>query len=130
MDSNLSNTLISTSFGNGSLSRNITPSAFLVSNCGLIYISGWGGLSGIGGNTNNMPLVNAYQNNTDGADFYLAVFNKDMQSMLYGSFFGGNQSKEHVDGGTSRFDKNGKIYQALLFEIVEFFSVITPFKLL
>lgn len=113
LDSNLSNTLISTSFGNGSLSRNITPSAFLVSNCGLIYISGWGGLSGIGGNTNNMPLVNAYQPNTDGADFYLAVFNNDMQSMLYGSFFGGNQSKEHVDGGTSRFDKNGKIYQAV-----------------
>ena len=113
LDSNLSNTLVSTSFGNGSLSKNITPSAFLVSNCGLIYISGWGGLNSLNGTSNNMPLVNSIQSNTDGSDFYLAVFDSDMQSMLYGDYFGGNQSKEHVDGGTSRFDKNGKIYQAV-----------------
>ena len=60
-----------------------------------------------------MPLVNSLQNSTDGADFYLAVFNQDMQSILYGGYYGGNQSREHVDGGTSRFDKNGKIYQAV-----------------
>ena len=117
LDSNLSITLVSTCFGNGSLAKNITPSAFLVSNCGLIYISGWGGLGGpsnlINGTSNNMPLMNSLQNNTDGADFYLAVFNQDMQSMLYGGYYGGNQSREHVDGGTSRFDKNGKIYQAV-----------------
>ena len=117
LDSSLSTTLVSTCFGNGSLAKNITPSAFLVSNCGLIYISGWGGLGGplnlINGTSNNMPLMNSLQNNTDGADFYLAVFNQDMQSMLYGGYFGGNQSREHVDGGTSRFDKNGKIYQAV-----------------
>ena len=57
--------------------------------------------------------MNSLQNNTDGADFYLAVFNQDMQSMLYGGYFGGDESPEHVDGGTSRFDKNGKIYQAV-----------------
>ena len=113
LDSNLSSTLMTTSFGNGTLGRNITPSAFLVSDCGLIYISGWGGLSPTGGNTNNMPIVNALQPNTDGKDFYLAVFSQDMQSQVYGSFFGGGTSKEHVDGGTSRFDKNGKIYQAV-----------------
>ena len=113
LDSNLSNTLVSTSFGNGSLSKNITPSAFLVSNCGLIYISGWGGLNSLNGTSNNMPLVNSIQSNTDGSDFYLAVFDLDMQSMLYGGYFGGDESNEHVDGGTSRFDKNGKIYQAV-----------------
>ena len=117
LDSNLSTILVSTCFGNGSLAKNITPSAFLVSNCGLIYISGWGGLGGplnlINGTSNNMPLVNSLQSSTDGADFYLAVFNQDMQSMLYGGYYGGNQSREHVDGGTSRFDKNGKIYQAV-----------------
>ena len=36
-----------------------------------------------------------------------------MQSLLYGTYFGGPQSEEHVDGGTSRFDKNGKVYQAV-----------------
>ena len=117
IDNNLSNTLVSTSFGNGSLSRNITPSAFLVSTCGLIYISGWGGLISSGGvtngSTNNMPLVNPSFIPSDTANFYLAVFSQDMQSMIYGSCFGGGDSREHVDGGTSRFDKNGKIYQAV-----------------
>lgn len=115
--SDLSSNLLSTSFGNGSLIKNITPSAFLVSDCGLIYTCGWGGLNG-SGTTNNLPITtgttnNAYQASTDGADFYLAVFEEDMQSLLYATFFGGNQSSEHVDGGTSRFDKNGKVYQAV-----------------
>ena len=117
IDNNLSNTLVSTSFGNGSLSRDIIPSAFLVSNCGLVYISGWGGLiliEGItNGSTNNIPLINPSFIPSDTANFYLAVFSQDMQSMIYGSCFGGGDSREHVDGGTSRFDKNGKIYQAV-----------------
>jgi gliding motility-associated-like protein len=32
---------------------------------------------------------------------------------LYGSYLGGNQAQEHVDGGTSRFDKNGVVYQSV-----------------
>ena len=31
----------------------------------------------------------------------------------YATFFGGGSSSEHVDGGTSRFDKQGNIYQAV-----------------
>ncbi|MEO8734162.1 MAG: T9SS type B sorting domain-containing protein, partial [Flavobacteriales bacterium] len=31
----------------------------------------------------------------------------------YATFFGGAQSLEHVDGGTSRFDKQGNVYQAV-----------------
>src|SRR5690606_277205 len=31
----------------------------------------------------------------------------------YATFFGGNGAAEHVDGGTSRFDKRGAIYQAV-----------------
>ena len=85
----------------------------MVSDCGLIYISGWGGLNINNGDINNMPIVNPTQSTTNGGDFYLAVFLPDMQSMIYGSYFGGSSSNEHVDGGTSRFDKNGKIYQAV-----------------
>ena len=57
-----------------------------------------------------MPLVNPSFIPSDTANFYLAVFSQDMQSMIYGSCFGGGDSREHVDGGTSRFDKNGKIH--------------------
>ncbi len=111
--SDLSSISLSSTFGTGSVTKTITPTAFLVSDCGLIYVCGWGGLNGTG-TTNNLPLTsNAFQSTTDGSDFYLGVFEEDMQSILYGTYFGGTQSDEHVDGGTSRFDKNGKVYQAV-----------------
>ena len=111
--SDLSTISLSSTFGTGAVVKTITPTAFLVSDCGLIYVCGWGGLNGTG-TTNNLPLTsNAFQSTTDGSDFYLGVFEEDMQSLLYGTYFGGNQSDEHVDGGTSRFDKNGKVYQAV-----------------
>ncbi|MBL4669573.1 MAG: gliding motility-associated C-terminal domain-containing protein, partial [Flavobacteriales bacterium] len=46
-------------------------------------------------------------------NFYLFVLERNAQSLLYGTYFGGNQSSEHVDGGTSRFDKNGIVYQSV-----------------
>ena len=52
-------------------------------------------------------------NPEDGSDFYFTVFDRDMTGHLFGSYFGGNGSTEHVDGGTSRFDDNGVIYQAV-----------------
>ena len=111
--SDLSSITLSSTFGTGSVTKTITPTAFLVSDCGLIYVCGWGGLNGAG-TTNNLPLTsNAFQSTTDGSDFYLGVFEENMQSILYGTYFGGAQSDEHVDGGTSRFDKNGKVYQAV-----------------
>ncbi len=33
--------------------------------------------------------------------------------MLYATYFGGNLTEDHVDGGTSRFDKRGVVYQAV-----------------
>ena len=111
----MSTTLFSTVFGSGS-GINIAPSAFLVTDCELIYVSGWGGTVNTIGNTFNMPLSTTntpYQSNTDGSDFYLAVFTADVNSLLYATFFGGGTSSEHVDGGTSRFDKNGNVYQAV-----------------
>ena len=111
----LSSISLSSTFGTGSVTKTITPTAFLVSDCGLIYVCGWGGLNGTG-TTNNLPLTsNAFQSTTDGSDFYLGVFEEDMQSIVYGTYFGGAQSDEHVDGGTSRFDKNAtfsiRLYQ-------------------
>ncbi|MGZ3882783.1 MAG: PKD domain-containing protein, partial [Bacteroidia bacterium] len=55
----------------------------------------------------------AFQPSTDGSDFYFAVFTKDLLGLSYATFFGGGLSEEHVDGGTSSFDKTGVIYQAI-----------------
>jgi gliding motility-associated-like protein len=119
--------LWNTTIGTGSGEIDISPTAFLVSNCEQIYISGWGGDV----NNNNcfaqpgycyaqesttmgLPLsADAFQSSTDGSDFYLCVLTPDAQDILYGSYLGGSISNEHVDGGTSRFDKNGSVYHAV-----------------
>ncbi len=116
----LSASPVSTVFGTGSGYVDISPSAFLVSKCNNIFISGWGGQvnqsNGRASNstTTGLPISgNAYQSSTDGSDFYLMVLGEDASVFKYGSFFGGGTSHEHVDGGTSRFDKNGIVYQAV-----------------
>lgn len=112
--SDLTTSSWSTTIGSGSGGIDISPSAFLVSNCGQIYLSGWGGAINSGGSTNILPITsNAFQSTTDGEDFYLMVLEPDAADLLYGTFFGGSLSPEHVDGGTSRFDKNGTVYQAV-----------------
>ncbi len=98
---------------------NISPTAFLVDLCNSVYISGWGGSTNLG-RQNNATLVtgmdttlDAYQATTDGSDLYLLVLADDASRKIYASFFGGASANEHVDGGTSRFDRKGKIYQAV-----------------
>jgi gliding motility-associated-like protein len=114
LDNLLSNTIFSTVFGNGDGTINISPTAFLVDICENIYISGWGGDIISLQPTFNMPLTSdAVQPNTDGYNFYLAVFENNLSQLLYGTYFGGNVSREHVDGGTSRFDKRGIVYQCV-----------------
>ncbi len=126
----LSSYVYSTVFGSGAL-PNISPTAFLVDRCENVYVSGWGGKSNTGtgfpqGNTKGMPTTpDAIKANTDasGSDYYFFVLKKDAASQLYGSFFGQedpplgvntpNTFGDHVDGGTSRFDKNGVIYEAM-----------------
>jgi hypothetical protein len=49
----------------------------------------------------------------NGFDFYLLVLEREFGGILYGTYIGGDQSQEHVDGGTSRFDKNGIVYQSV-----------------
>lgn len=105
----------STIFGNGNGNINISPSAFLVDICGNIYISGWGANILQGTPLSGMPVTpNAFQSTpANGFDFYLAVLDRDFSGLLYGSYIGGAQAEEHVDGGTSRFDKNGVVYQSV-----------------
>ncbi|MCX7606246.1 MAG: PKD domain-containing protein [Bacteroidia bacterium] len=96
---------------------NITISAFAADRCGYVYVSGWGGLdvgTGVYGSTLGLPTTpNANQTTTDGADFYVIAFEPALSGLAYASFWGGPFSEEHVDGGTSRFDNRGVIYQSV-----------------
>lgn len=113
-------TVIGSTGTSNSIRPNISPTAFLINECENIFLSGWGGganstINGYnGGNTNNMPLSdNAYQSTTDGADFYMMVLRHEATELIYATYFGGPNSEEHVDGGTSRFDKSGIVYQSV-----------------
>lgn len=106
----------STRIGNGLGNEDVSPSAFLVSDCGQIYFCGWAGStnSSFSSTTNGLPTTpDAFQTTTDGSDFYIMMLNAEAVSLSYATFFGGAQSAEHVDGGTSRFDKSGRVYQAV-----------------
>ncbi|SEP45455.1 gliding motility-associated C-terminal domain-containing protein [Niastella yeongjuensis] len=123
LSQDLNNIEYSTTFGSGN-KPNISPVAFLVDRCENVYVSGWGGwyvpasteqdpydLAG----TRGMPVTpDALKTITDNRDFYFIVLKRNAESLLYGSFFGQDGGLgEHVDGGTSRFDRQGAIYQAI-----------------
>lgn len=125
---------LQSTFGANGNMPNLSPSAFLIDRCERIFISGWGGTTNNAlydvntgetkihrnkGNTRNLPISNdAIQKITDGSDFYVAVFSKNMENLAFATYFGGvgnsqRVAEEHVDGGTSRFDKKGIIYQSV-----------------
>ena len=130
----LSAVVYSTTFGSanpGAAYSNISPTAFLVDRCENVYVSGWGGCFQCGTGpagppgswypnlgTFNMPTTpDALKPTTDGHDFYFFVLKRDATNILFGSYFGENNvngdGSDHVDGGTSRFDQNGVIYQGI-----------------
>lgn len=115
----------STVFGSGSPKPNMSPVAFLVDRCENLYISGWGGwirtqntdpydIAGVRG----MDVTpDAFKSTTDNQDFYFIVIEKNATKLVYATYFGQNDNAnttgEHVDGGTSRYDQEGVIYQAI-----------------
>lgn len=124
LDHTLSQSLFSTVVGSGRGTPDISPTAFLVSECGNIYIAGWGGQVNVFNENNTasstvgLPVTqDAIQPATNGSNFYIAILEEGAKSLLYATYFG-NQDRtgiaqgDHVDGGTSRFDKNGMIYHA------------------
>ena len=123
LNTDLTASLYSTAFGSRNGPRNgpsLVPTAFLVDDCERVYVSGWGGSVNnqgavwLGGSTAGLPVTgNALRQTTDGSDFYLAEFTPGMAMLEYATFFGQQGVDEHVDGGTSRFDKRGVVYQAV-----------------
>lgn len=118
---NLDGTVFSLVFGSGTPEPNISPTAFLANECENIFLSGWGGIVNNGnspnqGNTFGMPITNdALYSQTDGSDFYLMALSADGSELLYSTYFGSTDTfnGDHVDGGTSRFDKRGIMYQSV-----------------
>ncbi|MHB1278943.1 MAG: DUF7948 domain-containing protein [Bacteroidia bacterium] len=116
MDEKLDSLLMATTLGNRTNDPNFSPTAFLVDNCYNIYFAGWGSEIGVGhvGTTTGLPVTpDALYSQTDGNDFYLGVLDKNAQNLIYATFFGGTQTADHVDGGTSRFDKRGVVYHSI-----------------
>lgn len=128
----------STVFGSGIGTPNISPTAFEVDICNRIYLAGVGrewaeayynpypyidyeiGWLIMQGNK-NMPLTpDAYQSTTDGKDFYIMVIDDEASELGYATYFGElhhpsyrYSGRDHVDGGTARFDSKGNVYQSV-----------------
>jgi gliding motility-associated-like protein len=125
----LNTTGFSTVFGNGAgtatsanpYPTNLAPTAFLVDNCGNLLLSGYGASSIAGMPTTTDALLRTVSNSTNGSAaeanlntygyLYLMQLSANARRLVYGSYYGTGTT--HVDGGTSRFDKKGIIYQAI-----------------
>lgn len=127
MKPDLSDRVWSTLFGTpGRI--NLSPTAFAADICNRIYLAGWGrdfvGYSGIPwytmGTTGMETTANAWMDTTDGQDFYIMSIEANANSLVYASFFGETHDSsqprgggDHVDGGTSRFDRLATLYQSV-----------------
>jgi len=114
----LSTLVFQTVIGNMTgIGKRLTPTAFCVDTCENIYLSGYYNA----GNTLvdfDFPITsNAFYadpyilttNNVGYGAFYFAQLSANASSLKFGTFFPGG----HVDGGLSRFDKVGNMYQAI-----------------
>lgn len=124
---NLDNRIWSTVFGTPDGHPNLSPSAFTADICDRVYAAGWGrdfvGYNNVQWNTagtwNMATTPTAYQSATDGQDFYLMCLNDDASALNYATFFGelhinsSDGGTDHVDGGTSRFDRLATLYQSV-----------------
>lgn len=95
----------STVFGSGA-SNYLEPEAFMVDSCENIYCSGFNSQSTYPTTAN---ALYATQASCSGGSCYFICISKDALQLLFGSFYYG----WHVDGGTSRFDPSGCIYQGI-----------------
>lgn len=79
----------------------IVPIAFMVDQCDRIYYSGHSATSSGG------PVTPDNIQATGG--FYIGVLEQGATGLYFGTYYGG----DHVDGGTSRFDPSGIVYQGV-----------------
>lgn len=103
LDPNLTTSLLSTKIGATTGFSFLRPTAFLLDICENVYVSCQGASA-------NLPITaDAYQSTQGG--LWVTVLTPNYGSQLYGSFIG--SSGDHIDGGGSRFDPQGIIYQSI-----------------
>lgn len=104
LDETLSTKIYSTVIGTntGTADYNFVPVAFMVDKCNGIYFSGYYA-------EDNLPTTSDAISTTGDA-FYLGVLEPDATALAFGTYYG---EADHVDGGTSRFDKSGVVYQGV-----------------
>ncbi|MFK7807052.1 MAG: SBBP repeat-containing protein [Saprospiraceae bacterium] len=107
-NSTLSNLIYKTNIGNGPLEPNVTifqyiPVALMVDKCDNIYFSGYFAEAGL-------PTTSDAIDPNGDRTFYLGVLEPEASGLSYGTYYG---EADHVDGGTSRFDKSGTVYQGV-----------------
>lgn len=95
----LSGLILSTRIG----SSGNNPSAFLLDHCENTYVSCQA--AGMG----NPVTPDAYQSST--SSLWIGVLTPNFGNLLYGTFMG--SPGDHLDGGGSRFDPQGKVYQSI-----------------
>ena len=78
------------------------PVAFMVDKCNYIYFSGYYAQPGLPVSSDAITDV--------GNTFYLGVLEPLAAGLSYGTYYA---DADHVDGGTSRFDKGGTVYQGV-----------------
>mgnify|MGYP000610044999 CR=1 FL=1 len=99
----LTSVVYSTVVGTGSnFMVDFVPVAFMVDKCDGIYFSGYEAVGGL-------PLTAGAIDNAPGT-FYLGVLEPYAVDLAFGTYYG---DADHVDGGTSRFDKGGVVYQGV-----------------
>ncbi len=123
MKADLSGIEYSANFGKGQSFPDISITAMLVDRCENVYVAGWGGGLNVtegypNATTSGLTTTpNPIRANTDNSDFYFFVLERNASSQLYGTFYGNIDNVkdvgDHVDGGTSRYDKEGVIYEAM-----------------
>jgi len=107
---------------------NLSPTAFAADVCNRVYAAGWGrdfvNYNGVrwytAGTTGMETTAGAFCDSTDGQDFYIIAIDENAGSVDYATFFGEmhdsthySSGGDHVDGGTSRFDRLGTLYQSV-----------------
>jgi gliding motility-associated-like protein len=99
-DNDLANIEWQTTIGTGSGWTDFIPIAFMVDICSHIYISGHSATSAL------YTTADAFY--TTGG-FYLMSLSPDATSVEFATYY----TESHVDGGTSRFDPSGTVYQGV-----------------
>lgn len=127
LHSDLGDVVWSTLFGTSGR-INLSPTAFAADICNRVYAAGWGrdfvNYNGVQwytlGTTGMETSPGAWSDSTDGQDFYIISLDEQANHLDYATFFGelhqsgqSHSGGDHVDGGTSRFDRHGTLYQSV-----------------